>query len=228
MENRRCAGGRAVQRPVLYLGEINDSQREAWIRSIEVFDEDHCRQDKLSLFASDRTTAAAADGIGVRLSEFASTAPAMGSVLAFQPAMGGTGSAGVLAWEAWNQPRRNRLGACAGSLNGLPAHRSGQRMAHAQALVCQSAMGDLLGEDFALADKDTLYRCLDLLLPHKRALFDHLTQRWRDLFGVKFEVLLYDLTSTYFESNPPFPENDKRRFGYSRDKRRTACRSSSP
>jgi hypothetical protein len=58
-----------------------------------------------------------------------------------------------------------------------------------------------------------------LLLPHKRALFDHLTGRWRDLFGVKFEVLLYDLTSTYFESNPPFPEGDKRRFGYSRDKR---------
>jgi hypothetical protein len=58
-----------------------------------------------------------------------------------------------------------------------------------------------------------------LLLPHKRALFDHLTARWRDLFGAKFEVLLYDLTSTYFESNPPFPEGDKRQFGYSRDKR---------
>lgn len=58
-----------------------------------------------------------------------------------------------------------------------------------------------------------------MLLPHKRALFDHLTQRWRDLFGVKFEVLLYDLTSTYFESDPPFAEGDKRRFGYSRDKR---------
>jgi transposase len=82
-----------------------------------------------------------------------------------------------------------------------------------------SAMGDLLGEDDALAAKDTLYRCLDRLLEHKRALFDHLTARWRDLFGVKFEVLLYDLTSTYFESDPPENEEDKRRFGYSRDKR---------
>jgi transposase len=57
------------------------------------------------------------------------------------------------------------------------------------------------------------------LLAHKQALFDHLVSRWRDLFNVSFDVLLYDLTSTYFEANPPFPEGDKRRFGYSRDHR---------
>ena len=51
------------------------------------------------------------------------------------------------------------------------------------------------------------------------ALFDHLTARWKDLFNAQFDVLLYDLTSTYFESDPPFPEEDKRKFGYSRDKR---------
>ena len=56
-------------------------------------------------------------------------------------------------------------------------------------------------------------------LPHKEALFRHLRQRWQDLFGAKFEVLLYDLTSTYFESDPPADEADKRRYGYSRDKR---------
>ena len=50
-------------------------------------------------------------------------------------------------------------------------------------------------------------------------MFDHLVQRWRDLFNVDFDVLLYDLTSTYFESDPPFGEEDKRQFGYSRDKR---------
>jgi transposase len=83
----------------------------------------------------------------------------------------------------------------------------------------QSALGDLLGEDEALVAKDTLYRCLDLLLAHKTALFSHLTKRWRDLFGVKFEVLLYDLTSTYFESEPPADAQDKRRHGYSRDQR---------
>jgi transposase len=82
-----------------------------------------------------------------------------------------------------------------------------------------SAMGDLLGEDFGLAEIHKLYECLDLVLAHKGALFDHLTQRWKDLFNARFDVLLYDLTSTYFESEPPFGDEDKRKFGYSRDKR---------
>jgi len=76
-----------------------------------------------------------------------------------------------------------------------------------------------LGEDFSLAQKDNLYRCLDKLLEHRDALFRHLRARWEGLFKVKFEVLLYDLTSTYFESDPPFAEGDKRRYGYSRDQR---------
>jgi len=84
----------------------------------------------------------------------------------------------------------------------------------------QSALGDLLSADSSLADSHKLYGCHDLLLDHKQALFDHLIGRWRDLFNLSFEVLLYDLTSTYFESNPPVDENDKRRFGYSRDKRK--------
>jgi transposase len=57
------------------------------------------------------------------------------------------------------------------------------------------------------------------LLVHKQALFTHLSGRWKDLFNAKFDVLLYDLTSTYFESDPPFGPEDKRKFGYSRDKR---------
>jgi len=57
------------------------------------------------------------------------------------------------------------------------------------------------------------------LLEHKEALFQHLVGRWRDLFNASFDVLLYDLTSTYFEANPPFGEEDKRRYGYSRDHR---------
>ena len=83
----------------------------------------------------------------------------------------------------------------------------------------QSAMGDLLGADYWLVEKNALYRCLDKVLAHKRALFAHLTQRWQDLFGARFEILLFDLTSTYFESAPPEDENDKRRYGHSRDKR---------
>ena len=80
-------------------------------------------------------------------------------------------------------------------------------------------MGDLLGEDFALVEKNALYRCLDKLVEHKPALFTHLRRRWQDLFGARFDVLLYDLTSTYFELGPPDDDRDKRRHGYSRDKR---------
>jgi hypothetical protein len=80
-----------------------------------------------------------------------------------------------------------------------------------------SAMADLLGADLGLAEIHQLYECLDLLLPHKQALFDHLTQRWKDLFNAHYDILLYDLTWTYFESDPPFPEADKRKFGHSRD-----------
>lgn len=221
MENRRCAGGRVVQRPVLYLGEINDSQREAWIRSIEVFDEDHGRQEKLALFAADRPAPPSlVQSVQVRLCEFVLTRPRQwGGCWLFRQLWEELGLE-----EFWRQ----RLG----------CSREGTDWEHVLEVLCayrlispgsewrlhrhwyaHSAMSDLLGEDDALAAKDTLYRCLDLLLAHQRALFDHLTARWRDLFGVKFQVLLYDLTSTYFESDPPEDEKSKRRFGYSRDKR---------
>ena len=80
-----------------------------------------------------------------------------------------------------------------------------------------SAMRDLLGSPMGVIAADTLYRCLDKLLRHKRAFFSFLRERWETLFDARFDVLLYDLTSTYFESDPTF--TDKRRFGYSRDKR---------
>lgn len=82
-----------------------------------------------------------------------------------------------------------------------------------------TACADLLGADERLAQDDTLYRGLDGLLAHKDALFQHLRARWSDLFGAKFDVLLYDLTSTYFECDVPKEETDPRRFGHSRDKR---------
>jgi len=83
-----------------------------------------------------------------------------------------------------------------------------------------SAMADLLGADFGLAEAHKLYACHDFLLQHKADLFSHLVARWRDLFNANFDVLLYDLTSTYFEINASdVAEGDKRRHGYSRDKR---------
>ena len=73
-----------------------------------------------------------------------------------------------------------------------------------------SAMADPLGADLELAEIHKLYECHERLLEHQQELFTHLAGRWRDLFNARFEILHYDLTSTYFESDPPFPEGDKR------------------
>jgi transposase len=221
MENRRCAGGKMIQRPVLYLGEINDSQREAWIRTIEVFDEERGEQGSLALFSSDREIpATVADAIGVRLSEFVLKRPRQwGACWLFTELWGQLGLR-----EFW----REKLGCSREgtdwehALEVLVAGRliaPGSEWRLHRHWYANTAMGDLLGEDDAIAAKDKLYRTLDLLLEHKGKLFDHLTAKWKDLFGVKYEVLLYDLTSTYFESDPPEEKTGLRRFGYSRDKR---------
>lgn len=221
VENRRCGGTRVVQHTVLYLGEINDSQKEQWIRAIEVFDEDCGSPDQLKLFAAERPLPAdAPDGVQVRLRDFELHRPRQwGGCWLFTE-----------VWKELGLDRcwRERLGKSREGtdwehvLQTLCAYRlldPGSEWRLHRVWFDQSAMADLLGEDFSLAAKDTLYRGLDHLVEHKGELFTFLRQRWQDLFGVKFEVLLYDLTSTYFESDPPFPEKDPRRFGYSRDKR---------
>ena len=221
VENRRVAGGRVVQRQVLYLGEINGSQREAWRKTIEVFEDGSSSAHTMALFPEDRPVAiddAAVVKIRVREVELR------------RPRQWG---ACWLACTLYEQ-----LGLDTFWAERLPVSRKGTRWdLITQALCCYrlldpgsewrlhrhwyeaSAMADLLGAGFELVEIHKLYECLGRLLAHKRALFDHLTQRWKDLFNAKFDVLLYDRTSTYFESNPPFAEDDKRRYGYSRDKR---------
>jgi transposase len=222
VESKRCTGGKVVQRPVLYLGEINDDQREAWCRVIEAIDQDDQKYRQLALFPADRGVPEHAKGYGVQVR--------LDAMELHRPRQWG---ACWLACQLYEQLELDRFWAAR-----LPNSREGTSWQHIlQTLVCyrlidpgsewrlhrqwfeQSAMGDLLGEDYSLVAKNSLYRCLDKLLSHKAALFSHLRQRWLDLFGAKFEILLYDLTSTYFESDPPDDEEDKRRFGYSRDKR---------
>jgi transposase len=222
VENKRCAGGKVVQRQVLYLGEINDSQHEAWCRHVEAFDEEAHRHLQLSLFPADRAVPEHAQGHGVQVR--------LDAMQLHRPRQWG---GCWLACELYGQLGLNDFWAAR-----LPSSREGTCWRDIlQTLVCyrlidpgsewrlhrqwfeQSAMGDLLGRDYALVEKNALYRCLDRLLPHKEALFSHLRQRWADLFGASFDVLLYDLTSTYFESPPPEDKSDKRRYGYSRDKR---------
>lgn len=222
VENRRCAGGKVVQRQVLYLGEINDGQREAWCHLIEAFDEQSQQHRQLALFPADRKVPASANGYGVQVR--------LDAMELHRPRQWG---ACWLACQLYEQLALDQFWS-----TRLPDSRQGTQWRHIlQTLVCyrlidpgsewrlhrqwfeQSAMADLLDADDALVEKNALYRCLDKLLEHKTALFAHLHQRWQDLFGASFEVLMYDLTSTYFESVPPDDEDDKRRFGYSRDKR---------
>ena len=222
VESRRCAGGRVVQRPVLYLGEINDSQRESRCRTIEAFDPQRERTLPLALFPADRPLPEYAVGLGVQVR--------LDEMELHRPRQWG---ACWLACQLYEQLGLDRFWA-----ERLPDSREGTCWRHILQTLCfyrlidpgsewrlhrlwfeQSAMGDLLAEDYSLVEKNALYRTLDKLLEHKAALFSHLQERWRDLFGAKFDVLLYDLTSTYFESDSPEQEQDKRRFGYSRDKR---------
>ena len=219
VENRRVAGGRTVQRHVLYLGEINDTQRAAWCQTIEAFEEGGHRPRQVALFPEDRTAPVLdCDVVHVRLAGLRLRRPRQWGAC-------------WLACELWDQLRLDdfwtprlpdsRKGThWRNVLKTLVAYRlidpGSEWRLHRQWFE-QSAMADLLGEGFDLVAKDTLYRCLDKLLAHKADLFSFLQQRWRALFGAKFDVLLYDLTSTYFECDPP--EAGKRRFGHSRDKR---------
>src|SRR5271157_2219810 len=223
VENKRLDGGRVVQRHVLYLGEINSSQAAAWRKAIEVFDVDAGRARTLSLFPEDRCAAVASDVpiVQLRLSQMQLCRPRQ---------WGACWLAGVL----WRELQLDRFWA-----ERLPRSRKGTRWDQILQVLAtyrliapgsewrlhrewfgNSAMADLLGADFGLAEEHKLYACHDLLLAHKEALFSHLVGRWRDLFNADFDVLLYDLTSTYFEVNASdLPEGTKRRHGYSRDKR---------
>jgi transposase len=219
VENRRVAGSRIVQRTVLYLGEINDQQQAAWRHTLKVFDEDEQDYRTMSLFPDDREVPAdALDSIQVKLS----------GLELRRPRSFGACWLGCELWrelgldEFWQQRLPEGREAVSWEkvlqlevVNCLLDPGSEYRL-HRQWFV-DSAMDELLETDFAVAAKDRLYRCLDRLLPYKQELFVWLKQKWADLFQSEFEVLLYDLTSTYFEGE--MEQNPKAKRGYSRDKR---------
>ena len=219
VESRRVQSGKVAQRQVLYLGEINDSQQAAWRKTLEVFDEEQDRFTPLSLFPEDRPVPAdALDSVQVKLSEMKlERARPYGNCW--------------LGCELWRQLQLDRFWS-----EKLPRGREGVAWPQVLELLVvnrlidpgsefhlhrhwfdHSAMDVLLGQDFAVAEKDRLYRCLDGVLENKQDLFVHLQQRWQDLFDAEFDLLLYDLTSTYVEGEAE--QNPKARYGYSRDKR---------
>ena len=218
-ESRRLQSGKVVQRRVLYLGEINDSQQAAWRKTLEVFDEQQQRATTLSLFPEDRPVPVdALDTIQVKLSEM--------QLRRARPY--GNCWLGCELWrqlkldEFWEQklPRGREDVGWPLVLELLVVNRlidPGSEFRVHRQWFDQSAMDVLLGVDFAVAEKDRLYRCLDRLLEHRQELFQHLQQRWKTLFDAQFDVLLYDLTSTYVEGEAEL--NPKAKRGYSRDGR---------
>ena len=219
VESRRCAGGRIVQRQVLYLGEINDSQEAAWEKTIRVFDEQRQGYRQMALFPAEHPLPAdAANALSVKLTE----------MRLLRPRSFGDCWLGCLLWEElglssfWG----SKLGGERGEvpwekvLAVLAVNRlcdPGSEFAVHRRWFLNSAMDALLGVDYSAAGKDRLYRCLDRLLPHKDELCQHLAERWRTLFDARFDILLYDLTSTYFEG--ACEQIPKAKHGYSRDGR---------
>jgi hypothetical protein len=218
VESHRLADGRVAQRHVLYLGEINDSQREAWWRSIDILENDR-ETRTVSLFPEDRPVEPKQyDIIHVRVNQMRLEHPRQWGAC-------------WMALLLWDQLQLDRFWA-----EKLRPSREGTRWLNVlKILVCyrliepgsewrlhriwygRSAIGDFLGEDNQVIPYQNLYRCLDRLLPHKEGLFSFLKQRWQDMFNAGFDVMLYDLTSTYFECDPP--GHGKRKYGFSRDKR---------
>ena len=180
VENRRVRGGRVVQRHLLHLGELNDSQRAGWVHGIEALASDEETARQLALFPDDRDELPelGCEAVRIRVAEMQLRRPRQYGAC-------------WLALHLWSL-----LGLDEFWESRLPPSRKGTRWANVlKALVAyrltdpgsefrlhrewfeRSALADLLGEDFALAQKDKLYRCLDLLLPQREALFDHLRRQ---------------------------------------------------
>ena len=218
-ETIRINRNRTVQRRVLNLGELNTTQTEQWQRSIEVIEaEGQSRQRRLFTDREGRAPADAADACEVILS----------SLSVRRPREFGACWLGSRLWqelgldEFFSVVLHDRRGSVEWAkviellaVNRLVAPES--ELGVHQRWYATTAMDVVLGTDDAVAAKDRLYRALDKALEHKEALERHLTQRWRDLFGAKCDLLLYDLTSTYFEGQAA--EIPAARRGYSRDSR---------
>ena len=223
VENRRLRTDRVTQRTVFYLGEINDTQQAAWRKQLEAFDETTQRSEQIALFPEDREIPPdALHGLQVKLSALSLERPRV-----FGDCW--------LACRLWDE-----LGLSEFWRERLPDGKAevpwvkvlelltvrqlvapGSKWHLHRRWFLSSAMDELLDEDFAVAAKNRLYDCLDIIDTHRAALFTHLQSRWKDLFGATYDLLLYDLTSSYFEGE--MAGAPKARHGHSRDKR-SDCR----
>lgn len=206
------------QRTLCHLGELNDSDHTQWLRTVEVFNEQGEAQ-QLKLFPSHV--------------EAPSEDPAVARVLVDRVRLERTRQFGAcyLGLDLWRRLELDRFFeqamdddpadvpwsrvAALLAINRLCA--PGSELAIEQRWYPSTALDDLLGIEDGKINDTRLYRCLDRILPHKTKLERHLKQRYGELFGAEFDVLLYDLTSTYVEGAAE--KNPMIRRGYSRDHR---------
>ena len=223
VEKRKVSGGRYVQKRVLHLGEISDCQKKAWQKSIQILNEENKPVYK-SLFAVDEATQTYhdVDSIPVRLSTMKLSKPrAFGDCW--------------LGCEIWDQLGLDTFWSERIDSGKSPVEFSkvlkllavnrlikpGSELYIHQHWFNQTAMGSLLDCDYEAASKDRLYRCLDRIVVYKDELCKHLSDKWQMMFNIEYDVLLYDITSTYFEGL--CKSNPKAKFGHSKD-RRSDCR----
>jgi hypothetical protein len=193
-ESLRMHGGRTMQRQLLHLGELNTTQHDAWQHTLDVPHEDGSRHQR-RLFADGENGAPPAgdDVVKVKLSTFAVKQPRR-----FGDCWVGCHAGEQLGLRTFWQ---EQLGESAGevpwakvlellAVNRHLAPRS-ELYVH-EKWFAQTALDVLLDTDAAVAGKDRLYRCLDRIVAHKPALEKHLAQKWRELFGATFDVLLSD------------------------------------
>jgi transposase len=206
------------QKLLCHLGELNHSAQARWLKTVEVFNEQG-ESEQLKLFPSQ--------------AEAPTDDPEIARVLVNRVRLERTRQFGAcwLGWELWKRLELDRfleqavdgeaadvpwsLVAAVLAINRLCA--PGSELAVEQRWYPSTALGDLLAIEEGKINDTRLYRCLDRILPHKTALERHLKQRYGELFGAEFDVLLYDLTSTYVEGAAE--KNPMMRRGYSRDHR---------
>jgi transposase len=217
VETVRTADG-PRQRTLCYLGELNHSAQARWLKSIAVFNEQG-ESRQLKLFPSEvepPENDAEVARVLLRKVRFE-------RVRQFGPCL--------LGWELWKRLQLDQL--MTEQLDGEASEVSWSRVAAVLAINRLCAPGSELGieerwypatalEEMLRIPEGTinhtrLYRCLDRLIPHKTEVERHLRQRYGELFEAEFDVLLYDLTSSYVEGEAP--KNPMMRRGYSRDHR---------
>jgi len=217
VETVRTADG-PRQKTLCYLGELNGSAQARWLKTVEVFNEQGERE-QLKLFPA-----------GV---EPPADDPQVARVLVNKVRLERMRQFGAcwLGLELWR--RLGLDGFFAERLDGQAADVPWSRVAAVLAInrLCapgselaieerwypSTALDDLLGIEEGKINDTRLYRCLDRILPHKAQLEQHLKQSYGELFGAEFDVLLYDLTSTYVEGAAD--NNPMMARGYSRDHR---------